>query len=155
MRSLPATLALFLLAAPGLASAQAMPPATKAEAQAAIWAKEQAIYQARGRGDMKPYQDGIARDYLAWPPFRDHPAGAEGLRQIQKKMIIDNKEVLSMTFVDFVLNGDAAVIYYSTHRTRLPDGTAVDERFEVTHSWVWQDGAWKVMGGMARDTPKR
>jgi ketosteroid isomerase-like protein len=139
-----------------IAATQAAAPAmTKAEVQAAIWAKEQAIYAARGRGDMQPYKASIARDYAAWPPFRDTPAGPQNLDAVQQAMIKDNKELLTMNFVSFVMNGDAAVIYYRTHRTRLPNGATVDERFEVTHSWVLQDGTWKVMGGMARATPPR
>ena len=152
MRQIGATLLVGLLA---MANPSVARPPDKVQAQAAIWALEQSIYAARGRGDMGPYQAGLARDYLAWPPFRATPAGAEGIASLQRTMVTENKEVLTMEFVGFAMNGDAAVIYYQTHRSRLPNGTEVDERFEVTHSWVWQDGRWKVMGGMARATPKR
>lgn len=129
-------------------------PLSKAAAQADIWAKEQVIYRERGHGNMQAYIDGTARDYLAWPPFRTEPAGVDRLDELKKKMKVDNKEILTMVFKDFSMNGDAAVIYYQTHRTRLPDGLPADEYFDVIHSWVWQDGAWKVLGGMARATPK-
>lgn len=143
-------LAMTIAAAPLVAA-----PTGKADAQAKIWAKEQAIYAARGRGDMQPYKASIARDYAAWPPALDTPAGLQNLDALQKTMVTDNKEQLTMDLVGFVLNGDTAVIYYRTHRTRLPDGAPVDERFEVTHSWIVQDGTWKLMGGMARATPSR
>ena len=130
-------------------------PEAKDQVQAEIWAKERAIYGARGRGDMQVYIDAMARDYLAWPPFRPAPAGLEGLQELKKKMVADNKELLSMIPVAFSLNGDAAIIYYQTHRTRLPDGTAADEHFEVVHSWVREGGRWKLLGGMARNTPVR
>jgi hypothetical protein len=127
----------------------------QATAQAEIWAKEKAIYAARGAGNLKPYIDNVASNYLAWPPFSPVPTGVGALKQASPKMAVENKELLEMEFVSFALNGDAAVIYYKTHRTRLPDGTAADERFEVTHSWVREGGQWKVYGGMARAQPDR
>lgn len=128
---------------------------TKAQAQAEIWSKEQAIYKARGQGNLKPYIDNVATDYLAWPPFAAAPTGVGALNKSQSKMAVENKELLKMEFVSFAMNGDAAIIYYSTYRTRLPNGAPADERFEVTHSWVRQDGQWKVYGGMARAKPVR
>jgi hypothetical protein len=55
-----------------------------------------------------------------------------------------------MTFMDFSLNQNVAVIYYKTHRTRLADGTPADDHFEVTHTWIREDGKWRVFAGMAR-----
>lgn len=149
---------LSTLAAALVIAATAQPAAaqqTKAEAQAEIWTKEQSIYKARGQGNLKPYIDNVATDYLAWPPFAAVPTGVGALDKAQTKMAVENKELLKMEFVSFAMNGDAAIIYYNTHRTRLPNGAPADERFEVTHSWVRQDGQWKVYGGMARAKPSR
>ena len=151
----------FMLAAMVAALAAQTSPAPPREsvaqekARAEIWAKEQAIYRERGRGNLRPYIDNVASNYLAWPPFSSVPTGVDALQKAQPKMAVDNKEVLQMEFVSFALNGDAAIIYYRTHRTRLPNGAPVDERFEVTHSWVREGGRWKVYGGMARAEPER
>src|SRR3546814_13018718 len=56
-------------------------PKDKAAAQAEIWEKEQAIYAARGRGDIGAYLSNTATDYLAWSPLRAQPEGNDGLRQ--------------------------------------------------------------------------
>ncbi len=148
---------LFALATVAAMSANTMVPAPpdQAKAQSEIWAKEKAIYAARGVGNLKPYIDNVASNYLAWPPFSPVPTGVGALQQEQPKMAVENKELLEMEFVSFALNGDAAIIYYKTHRTRLPDGRPADERFEVTHSWVSEAGQWKVYGGMARAQPDR
>ena len=128
---------------------------SEAKARTDIWAMEQAIYRERGHGNLKPYIDNVASNYLAWPPFSAVPTGVGALHQAQPRMAGENKELLQMEFVAFALNGDAAIIYYRTHRTRLPDGAPADERFEVTHSWVREGGRWKVYGGMARIQPVR
>jgi ketosteroid isomerase-like protein len=130
-------------------------PEAKAAAQAEIWEKEQAIYAARGRGDIGVYLANTATDYLAWSPLRAQPEGNAGLNQTGKELEGKNQEELTMRLAGFAMNGDMAVIYYNTHRTRLSDGTLADDRFEVTHSWVREDGVWKVFGGMARAAPSR
>jgi ketosteroid isomerase-like protein len=146
-----------LLALLAIVSMAAAPPPnpSKADAEREIWALEQAIYAARGRGDLTPYITAAARDYKAWPPFRTAPAGVEGLRQLGAAMATQTQEKLEMRFVSLALSGDAAVIYYQTHRTMLPDGTPADERFDVTHTWAREDGRWKVLGGMARARASR
>ncbi len=155
MYNRPLTTAAATLLAACATGASAQPPSqpiaqSRQAVQDEIWAKEQAIYAARAHGDLRPYIESIATDYKAWPPFRPAPAGVEGLNQLKTQMATQTREKLEMQFVDLALNGDAAVIYYQTHRTMLPDGTPVDERFDVTHSWVREHGVWKVLGGMAR-----
>jgi hypothetical protein len=146
---------LIFVSSPALGRPFERPVLTKAVAQADIWAKEQAIYNARGQGDLRTYIDNVAADYRAWPPYSARPTGVASLKSAQPRMAVENQEILKMEFVDFAFAGDAAVIYYQTHRTRLPNGKTVDERFEVTHSWVWRGGVWKVLGGMARALPVR
>ena len=120
-----------------------------------IWPKELAIYEGRSRGDLSLYLASTATDYIAWPPFNEEPKGNEGLRATGASMAGKTKERLEMTFLDMALNGDTAVVYYKTHRTMLADGTPVDQHYEVTHTWIVQDGTWKVLGGMARARPER
>jgi ketosteroid isomerase-like protein len=121
----------------------------------AIWPKELAIYSGRSKGDLSIYLANTADHYLAWPPHNEVPKGNEGLKATGAAMAGKTQERLEMTFLDLALNGDTAVIYYKTHRTRRADGTPADEHFEVTHTWVKQAGEWKVLGGMARSRPKR
>lgn len=124
-------------------------------ARDAIWPKELAIYAGRGKGDLSIYLANTADHYLAWPPHNEVPKGNDGLKATGAAMAGKTQERLAMTFLDLALNGDTAVIYYKTHRTQRADGSPADEHFEVTHTWVRQDGEWKVLGGMARARPKR
>ena len=125
------------------------------EVRQEIWARELAVYAGRGNGDLQPYIDALAADYQAWPPFREAPAGAEGLQELAVRMRGKDQEELEMSFVDFSLNGDTAAIYYKTHRTRTADGDPADDFYEVIHVWVREAGQWRVFAGMARDTPIR
>ncbi len=124
-------------------------------AQDEIWARELAIYEARGQGDISVYLSNTAEGFSAWPPFTDTPYGRETLKQNGGGTQGADQEELTMEFVSFTQNGASAIIYYQTHMTRTADGRPVDYRYEVTHTWVLEDGDWKVLGGMARARPER
>lgn len=133
------------------AATSAQPSFTREEAQAQIWEKEQAIYADRGRGIIDTYIDNTAEDYSAWPPGFDVPLDVEVLRAAREGMAGKDQELLDLEFVSMSLNGDTAVIYYRSHRTRLPTGEPANELFEVVHVWVHNTGEWKLLGGLARD----
>ena len=120
-----------------------------------LWAKELAIYEGRSRGDLTAYLSNLSTGYMAWPPFDEVPKGSDGLQATSRRLAGTGSERLEMTFLDLAVNGDTAIIYYKTHRTMLPDGSPVDQHYEVTHTWVREQGEWKVMGGMARIRPDR
>ncbi|MEM7704412.1 MAG: nuclear transport factor 2 family protein [Pseudomonadota bacterium] len=118
-----------------------------------IWGKEQAIYAARGDGDLQTYINNTSEHYMGWPPGWDQPSGLEKLREGAKGFIQYKEEELTMTFGDITFSGDTAVIYYSTHRTRMPTGEAVDQRFEIIHVWTREEGEWRLVGALGRTKP--
>lgn len=150
MRTLSTLLAVTVLFAstlPAAALAQARSEADIAKDE--IWALEQSIYAGRAKGDMSNYVNNTSPDYLSWPPTSEKPMGFDVLSASAKK-VTTSKEKLTMEFTGFALHGDTAVIYYRTHRTMRADGTPSDDRFHTTHTWVRDNGKWKVFGGMAR-----
>jgi hypothetical protein len=120
-----------------------------------LWARELEIYAARGRGDLTIYENAIAPSFLAWPPQHPTPIDAAAFAGDVRKFAGNGAEILAMTLTGFSADGDAAILYYATHRTRLPDGRAADEHFEVVHLWLNRDGDWRLFGGMARARPGR
>ena len=122
----------------------------EAQAREEIWAKEQAIYASRGRGDLQFYVDNASDHYMGWPPGWPTPSGIEQLRSGAAQMSGMDQEELAMEFEDIAFSGNAAVIYYSTHRTRMPGGEVVDQRFDIAHVWVREEGTWNLLGALGR-----
>jgi len=120
-----------------------------------LWARELEIYAARGRGDLKPYESAITCSYLAWPPQHATPIDATAFAQDVRNFAGSGAELLTMTLTGFTADRDAAILYYATHRTRLPNGQAADEHFDVVHVWLERDGDWRLFGGMARAALRR
>jgi hypothetical protein len=128
------------------------PTEDKAAIQAEIWSKEQMIYAGRGRGDLRPYVENTSRNYVSWPPTVKAPMNYDQLAAVTVPKGATHEQ-LDMTFMDFALSGDTAVIYYRNHMTRRADGAPVDLTYDVTHTWTREDGVWRVVGGMARLEP--
>jgi len=143
------TIALTLAAALAPVTLHAQTAAEVETAKAQIWALERSIYAGRAKGDLSSYANNLAKGYLSWPPVSDKPLGTETLKASAARTHT-SQEQLDMSFVDFSMNGDTAVIYYTTHRTRRADGTPCDDHFETTHTWLREDGKWHVFAGMAR-----
>lgn len=124
--------------------------------EAYIWAKEMSIFDGRSIGDISNYLDATSKVYLGWPPgfaqplpLGDFKAGADMAKGL-------NGEVTDVKRMGFTLNGNTALTYFLTHRTRLGEGMAeeaerdVDQYYENIHVWTLEDGDWRLIGGMAR-----
>ncbi len=147
---LAATLLVWLAASP---LAMTETDDAYATARDEIWDKEKAIYEARSNGDLSYYLKNAAAGYKGWPPYSELPGGLPYLSNMAADMVGLNQEELTMELVDFALAGDTAVIYYATHRTRMPNGDNVDQRYAICHVWTREAEGWKLIGAMGREKP--
>lgn len=150
MRRLTMLAILALACAGGLGAAS---PDETARARTAIWAKEMAIYRGRSRGSVDFYLANASPNFLAWTAGTPAPFRLDKLRASGAAMRGRNGEVIKTTFRDFSLSGDTAIIFYQNHRTRLADGTSVDQTYDNIHVWQRDGGDWKVLASMSRPTP--
>jgi hypothetical protein len=150
MKSLLLTAVAALASTLAIAAHAAPPASEKDKAQAIIWAKEQAVYEGRAKGSLSTYVTNSVPEYLGWPPYSRVPYGTDGIQMNEKSWAGETKERLTMEFKGFTLKDKTALIYYDNHRTSLPDGTAVDQHWEIIHVWVKDGADWKLLGGMQR-----
>jgi hypothetical protein len=121
-----------------------------------IWAREMSIFEGRSAGDISNYLNATSSFYLGWPPgfaeplpLGDFKAGADVASGLKG-------EVTDVEKMGFTLNGNTALTYFLTHRTRLGEAFAVDgsrdvdQWYENIHVWTLEDGDWRLIGGMAR-----
>jgi hypothetical protein len=116
----------------------------------ALWKKEIAIYEGRSRGDLSYYVANASPAFLAWTSGTKEPFRKDALEAGLATMKGRGHEVITHQYLDISLSGDTAIFYYRNHRTRLPDGTVVDQRYDNIHVWQWTDGVWKVLASMSR-----
>lgn len=144
--------ALFFLALAGLVGvANGETSSDYDAAKTAIWSKELAIYDAWAKTGLDYYIANASANYVGWPPGSKKPSSLADLKGMQSRLVLPNQERREITFDDLALQGDTAVLYYTTHRTMLPDGTPVDELLHICHVWVRDDaGNWKLLGALGR-----
>ena len=145
--------AIFLAGSTALGAAATGRDDPASRAREAIWAKELAIYEGRSRGSVRYYLANASPHFLAWTAGTPAPFRLDKLRSGGVTMRGKNQEVITTTFRDFSLSGDTAIIYYQNHRTRLPDGTPVDQTYDNIHVWQRDHGDWKVLASMSRQMP--
>lgn len=130
-----------------------------AAVEAEIWAKEFAIFEGRGRGDLSNYLGVTSDSYLGWPPVLKEPLSLDSFKASADAGIALAGEVITIEKNGFTMNGNTAAAYFTTHRTRLGDGFApegereVDQYYENIHVWTLEEGEWRLIGGMARMLP--
>ena len=115
-----------------------------------IWQKEMAIYQGRANADLSYYLSNTSDNFLAWTAGTPKPYNKQEFSEKQKAISGNNKEIITTKFDGFTLSGNTAVIYYTNHRTRLPDGKIVDQKYDNIHVWINEDCSWNVFASMSR-----
>lgn len=115
-----------------------------------LWALEQSIYANRREGNLQPYLDRASEAYLGPHSAGGWEPGTKKLEEIAKNLEGKAKEKLAMHLRAFSMHGDTAVIYYHNNRTMLPDGTKVDEWYEVMHVWVRENDDWVLLASVPR-----
>ena len=120
-----------------------------------IWHNEQAIYAGRAEGNVDFYVEHADPDYAGWPPQFKAPLNYDALVASAKRGAGQKGEalVLEKSLIKIHRNGNVALAFYKTHRTKRAGGVPVDEVFEDIHVWVKDSDGWRLMGGMARPVP--
>ena len=117
-----------------------------------IWEREMAIFEGRSAGDISNYLNATSAFYLGWPPgfaeplpLGDFKAGADAAKG-------PKGEVTRVEKMGFTLNGNTALTYFKTNRTRMGEAFAidgsrdVDQWYENIHVWTLEDGDWRLIG---------
>ena len=89
-------------------------------------------------------------DWVAWPSIVDEPLKKDDLR----KRLVDSDRTKESYSSDLKpqavqLFGNIAVVHYLMNETwKNNDGRKVSRVVKYTHTWVKEEGTWKVIGGM-------
>lgn len=116
-----------------------------------IWNKEIKIYKSRAASGLNYYINNTSKNYIGWPPGLEKPMGYDQLKLNQTKITFPNSEKIQLFFDNIVIEDNTAIIYYHTHRTVLPNGNKVDQRYHICHVWSKnKKNEWKLLGAMGR-----
>ena len=115
-----------------------------------VWKEEESYWRYLESGDIDAYLRLFHEGFVSWPYESPRPSDKPAVRQ----MIEDLR--MSYRLVTYELNplaikviGDTAVVYYSVRYVVETQGEEIEDIRRVSHTWVRDDGNWKILGGMS------
>jgi ketosteroid isomerase-like protein len=120
-------------------------------AEKEIWTLEARYMAFFKDGDL----DGVAsfyhQDFLGWPSHSIAPVNrSEG--RVSVEHLLQTLEVTDLEFHPRAIHieGEIALAHYNVVLTIIADGGAPEEMpFRLTHTWIKENGSWKILGGMS------
>ena len=102
-------------------------------------------------GDVAGLKAFLHAEFLGWPSYSSDPlARAPALASVttlHESLVIRTVEVRPRAIH---LRGKIALIHYLVVlETEEGDGGTAAISARITHTWVWEDGRWQILGGMS------
>lgn len=144
---------IVVLVASRLAHAQPAAPQPAAGTCAELWAAEHRIFAGRARGDMSAYLELASPAYLGWPWGAAEPFDEATLRDQVEDRPMPPGEAIELRYRGCTEHGDTALVYFTTHRTRMAGGRPVDQRYDNIHVFTRAAGQWRLIGSKSRPIP--
>ena len=120
-------------------------------AEQEIWALEERYMTAFKDGDVAGLNAFLHADFLGWPSYSSDPlARASALASVpalHERLVIRSVDVRPRAIH---LSGDIALVHYLVVlETEEGDGHTAAISYRITHTWVEEDGRWRILGGMS------
>lgn len=124
-----------------------------------VWAGEQAYWRDVKAHDVKDYLALWSEDFMGWPIVDEHPAGKGSLRAVVEGpgASLGNVTAYTLQRESVRRHGPVVITYYRVTETRrVANGSDVTTTYRLSHTWLKERGAWKIVGGMSCvDPPAR
>ena len=142
--------AALLLVTPSLLRAQVVDNQWS-EAEQEIWAMEERYMTAFKDGDVAGLNAFLHADFLGWPSYTSHPVARapalESVSALHESLVIRTVDVRPCAIH---LSGKIALVHYLVVlETEEGDGGTAAISARITHTWVWENGRWRILGGMS------
>ena len=118
-----------------------------------VWKMEEQYWQYFRNCDLEGYMTLIQDDFVGWPHASVEPVKKNDLKDlIGNFFMTTNKDSYSFNLKphEVQLFGNIAVAYYLMNNTwENNDGSKESRLVRYTHTWMKEEGTWKIIGGMS------
>ena len=120
-------------------------------AEQEIWALEELYMTAFRDGDVAGLNAFLHADFLGWPSYSSDPvaraAALASVPALHESLMIRTVEVRPRAIR---LSGKIALVHYLVIlEVEEGDGGTAATSYRITHTWVEEDGRWRILGGMS------
>ncbi len=126
-------------------------PPNQSTAAEAIWRLEQAYWEYNRDADYEKIVDSWHDRFLGWPDAEPQPIDKEeGKRYVRRLFTEPASYTFEIERAGVQIKENVAVNHYTVHiTTNDASGEDSTKSMRITHTWLWENGAWKVLGGMS------
>jgi ketosteroid isomerase-like protein len=120
-----------------------------------IWRAEQAYVKRLEAGDVAGLAGFWHADFAGWPSHAAEPLGVEASESSMQELFAA-LDVVSFRIRPLAarVSGDAVLVHYLLEgEVAGADGARAAARYRITHTWVRNDGGWRILGGMSAELP--
>jgi ketosteroid isomerase-like protein len=142
--------AALLLMTPFLLRAQVV-DSEWSEAEQEIWALEERYMTAFKDGDVEGLKVFLHADFLGWPSYSSDPV-ARGPALASVTTLHESLVILSVEIRPRAIHLSAEIVlvhYLVVLEIEEGDGGTAATSSRITHTWVKEDGRWRILGGMS------
>jgi ketosteroid isomerase-like protein len=118
---------------------------------AEIWAQEEAYWKYVQAHDAHGWAALWSEDFVGWPMSKAHPVGkADGVSDFKSGKSFGRVLSYQLQRESVAMHGPIGITFYrAIVRVRNGDGTESTTTARLSHTWMKQGRAWKIVGGMS------
>jgi ketosteroid isomerase-like protein len=116
-----------------------------------IWNLEEQYFAYYARGDTEALEELWHEDFTGWPYESPEPVRRSAASQSVRDFLA-RAQIVSLTLrpMAIAVRGEVAITHYFLDlRLEDLDGGIVESSVRITHTWLREDGMWRVFGGMS------
>lgn len=134
-------------------TAQVDLPATQSRSrdEQTIWSLEEAYFAHYAKGETQALEGIWHSDFIGWPSESPEPVRKSSASQSVRDFLARARIVsFKLRPMAIAIRGEVAITHYFLDlRLEDLDGGIVESSVRITHTWLREDGMWKVFGGMS------
>jgi len=120
-----------------------------------VWNMEKAYWEYVKNRDLDGYMTLWHPNFMGWPSIWKRPSNRESLSRLVSVWFASiNPGSISVELIRYSVKiyGNVAIVYYLCNRSSENlQGVKESTSSRYIHTWMKQDGKWKIIGGMSAD----
>ena len=123
------------------------------ETEQEIWNNEKSYIESRMKEDIESMAEMWHENFLGWPSWAKQPVRKEfGVESIKKRLSQPKLVSFELKPAAIEIFGDVAIVHYFVIGVwQDAQGKEAKSITRITHTWMKQDGKWKIIGGMSSE----
>ncbi len=149
MRAYSRLIIISIITGFGFLSTQGSPNQKQLDLEKQIWELEEKYWEYWIKGDIEDYLSLLHEDFIGWPSSLEMPGDKNSAREFVQNYLAQTRPLafeIKPAAIRIITN--VSIVHYSLI-SKDKEGNQIGDSYRITHTWIEQEGIWKVIGGMS------